>query len=188
MKVVIIFWFSLLCTSCLNTSTNSKLVVDKKSDPIFNIYNLDTLRYLITKDSSEIKKMFFPADVILRDTTFESDEGLSWNGFVFYQGSQILLIAESSWECKKIIKRITVLSSNIAGSIPLKIGTRFKDIKSYVSQTIPSYPDGYFGLKDKVNGQITYFFYIDDNYDLGIGNIKFETIPDTLLINQILIE
>lgn len=187
-KVLILVCAVLVCTSCLNTSPKIKLVARVNKDSIFNIYNLDTLRFLLNKDTSEIKKLYFQKDVTLKDSTFESDEGLNWGGFVFSKGSQILAVAETSWENKKVVKRITVLSSNIEGSIHLKVGAKFKDIKSYLSETIPSFPDGYFGLRDKNTGQFTCFFDIDDNHDLSIGNIKFETIPDSLKVSQILIE
>jgi len=107
---------------------------------------------------------------------------------VFYKESQVLFFVETSWKNENIIKRITVISNAIIGLNNLKIGAKFKDIKTNLSQTIPSYPDGYFGLKDKNNKHITYFFDIGKNSNLSIGNVKFETIPNNLIISQILIE
>jgi len=81
-----------------------------------------------------------------------------------------------------------VLSSDIVGMKGLKIGAKFIDVKSDLSQTIPSYPDGYFGLKVKNDNQVTCFFNISNNQNLGVGNVKFETIPEDIVVEQILIE
>lgn len=60
--------------------------------------------------------------------------------------------------------------------------------KSDLSETIPSYPDGYLGLKVKNDNQVTCFFNISNNQNLGIGNFKFETIPENIVVEQIPIE
>lgn len=62
------------------------------------------------------------------------------------------------------------------------------DIKSLLSQTIPTYPDGYLGLKVKNDNQVTCFFNIINNQNLGVGNVAFEAIPEDFVVAQILIE
>jgi hypothetical protein len=188
MKVVTSIWLLFVCLSCSNTSSKSNLGSSQKTTPFYNIYNLDTLKYLIKKDTNEIKKLHFPKNVYLRDTTFFAEDDSSWHSFVCYNETQILLIMETSLECPNFIQRIGVLNGSVVGLKPVHVGSIFKDIKPYVSHTIPSYPDGYFGLRDNTDGNITYFFDIGDNYDLAIGNVKFENIPEDLVISQILIE
>jgi hypothetical protein len=203
MKALAFLWVFIACVSCFNSkTTDSKistsntnsdsvktdLIEQQSSSVFFNVYNLDTLYNLINKDTSEIKKLRFPVNVNLRDTTFYAEDDSSWFSFACYNGTKILLILETSLECPNIIQRVGVLDSSVVGLKPVHVGSKFKDIKSYLSQTIPSYPDGYFGLRDKTNGNVVYFFDIGDNYDLAIGNVKFESIPDNLTISEILIE
>jgi hypothetical protein len=188
MKMLSLFWLLMIFVSCSNSTSKSNLVAKNNANSFFNVYVLDTLKSLINRDINEVKKLHYSQDVSLRDTIFESEDESNWKGIVFYRGNQILLFVETSWEDLNIIKRITVLSSAVDGLNDLKIGAKFKDIKPNLSQAIPSYPDGYFGLKDKNDKQITYFFDIGNNSDLSIGNVKFETIPDNIIVNQILIE
>lgn len=188
MKALAFLWIFITCVSCSNSTPKVNLTAKQRSISYFDIYQINSLKHLINKDTNEIKKIVLPQDVCLKDTTFESEDGSNWNGFVFYKGKQILLFAETTLECKNIIKRITVLDSSVVGLNHLTVGAKFSDIRPYLSQTIPSYPDGYFGLKDKSEGNITYFFDIGDNYNLNIGNVKFDAIPENLTISQILIE
>jgi hypothetical protein len=204
MKALALLLIFITCVNCSNSSTSNtnnstsnnnyrdslktKLIVQQSSSVFFNVYNLDTLYSLINKDTSELKKLRFPENVYLSDTAFYAEDDSSWFCFACYNGTQILLIMETSLECPNIIQRIGVLNGSVVGLKPVHVGSIFKDIKPYVSQTIPSYPDGYFGLKDKAHANITYFFDIGDNNDLAIGNVKFETIPENITISQILIE
>jgi hypothetical protein len=188
MKSVTSIWLLFVCLSCANNSSKSNLGSSHKTVSFFNIYNLDSLKNLINKDTNEIKKLNFPKNVYLRDTTFFAEDDSIWQSFVCYHETQILFIMETSLECPNSIQRIDILNGSVVGLKPVHVGSIFKDIKPYVSQTILSYPDGYFGLRDSSDGNITYFFDIGENYDLAIGNVKFETIPENLVISQILIE
>ena len=127
-------------------------------------------------------------DISLKDTTFESEDGSNWKGIVFYRGFKLLLIVETSLENVNVIKRIDILNSSIIGLNGLKIGSKFKDVKHYLSPKIPSYPDGYFGLKDKKYNHITYFFELNNYFNLGVVNVTFGTILEELVIKEILIE
>jgi hypothetical protein len=188
MKALAFLLVFIIGVSCSYRTPKINLTAKQSSISYFDIYHLDSLKHLINLDTSEIKKIILPQDVSLKDTTFESEDGSNWNGFVFYRGIQILLFAETTLECKNIIKRITILDSSVVGLNHLTVGAKFRDIRPYLSQTIPSYPDGYFGLKDKSDGNITYFFDIGDNYNLSIGNVKFDAIPRNITISQILLE
>lgn len=188
MKAITLFWLFIACVSCSNSTPKSNIIAQSNTLSVLNVHLIDTLKTLINRDVNEVKSLRYPVGVSVRDTVFESDDESQWKGIVFYEKSKELLFVETSWENENIIKRITVLSSDIAGVNGLKIGAKFKDIKSNLSQTIPSYPDGYFGLKYKNDNQITCFFDIGNNPDLSIGNVNFERIPDDLIVNQILIE
>jgi len=188
MKAITLFWLFIACVSCSNSTPKSNIATQDKATSVLNIYVLNTLKTLLNRDVNEVKGLLYPDWVSLRDTVFESDDESQWKGIVFYNKSKGLLFVETSWENENIIKRITVLSSDIVGLYGLKIGAKFIDISPYLSQIIPSYPDGYFGLKVKNDNQITCFFDISNNSDISIGNVKFETIPDNLVVEQILIE
>jgi len=188
MKTITLFWIFIVCVSCFNNASKSNIIRQDNTASSLNIYVLDTLKTILTKNVNEVKNFHYPDGISLRDTVFESDDESQWKGFVFYNKSKRLLFIETSWENEKIIKRITIVSSDIVGTNGLKIGAKFIDISPYLSQIIPSYPDGYFGLKVKNDSQITCFFDINNNSDLSIGNVKFETIPDNLVVEQILIE
>lgn len=188
MKAITLFWLFIACMGCSNSTPKSIIAAQDESGSVLNVYNLDTLKLLLNKNINEIKSFRYPVGVSLKDTVFESEDEAQWKGVVFYNKSVALLFVEASWENASIAKRITVLSSDIVGMKGLKIGAKFMDIKSDLSPTIPSYPDGYFGLKVKNDNQVTCFFNISNNENLGVGNVEFETIPENIVVEQILIE
>lgn len=188
MKAITLFWLLIACIGCSNSTPKIKIAAQDEAGSVLNVYNLDTLKLLLNKNINEIKSFRYPMGVSLKDTVFESEDEAQWKGVVFYNKSVVLLFVETSWENVSIAKRITVLSSDIVGMKGLKTGAKFIDIKSDLSQTIPSYPDGYFGLKVKNDNQVTCFFNISNNQNLGVGNVKFETIPVGIVVEQILIE
>jgi hypothetical protein len=170
-----------VCCSSRNHSAENKT-------SLFNVYQLDTLKYLLNKDMGKVKKLQYPQDVILSDTTFESEDDLKWNGVVFSTTNEDIFFVEANWQSINIVKRVAVLSNAIVGLNKIRVGSKFKDIKLNLSKTIPSYPDGYFGLRDVSNDRITYFFDVEQDSALSFGNVTFETIPDDLTVIQILIE
>lgn len=188
MKAITLFWLFIACISCSNNTPKSIIATQDESGFVLNVYNLDTLKLLLNKNINEIKSFRYPVGVSLKDTVFESEDEAQWKGVVFYNKSVILLFVETSWENASIAKRITVLSSDIVGIKGLKIGAKFMDIKSNLSPIIPSYPDGYFGLKVKNDNQVTCFFNISNNENLGVGNVEFDTIPENIVVEKILIE
>ncbi|MHC1707093.1 MAG: hypothetical protein AB9842_06170 [Bacteroidales bacterium] len=188
MKAITSFWLLIACIGCSNSTPKSIIPAQDEAGSVINVFNLDTLKLLLNKNISEIKSFRYPDGVSLKDTVFESDDEAQWKGEVFYNKSDVLLFVETSWENASIVKRITVLSSHVVGMKGLKIGAKFIEIKSDLSQTIPSYPDGYFGLKVKNDNQVTCFFNISNNQNLGVGNVKFENIPEDIVVEQILIE
>lgn len=187
MKALTLFWICVMCACCSINTPKSNVIRQKNENSVFNLYVLDSLKILLNRDINEIKNLKFPQDVSLKDTILES-EGDNWNGIAFYKKTQLLLVLETSWIDKNHIKRIGVISNTIVGSNNMKIGAKFGEIKSNLSQKIPSFPDGYLGLRDNHDQHVTYFFNVGTNTDLITGNIKFETMPDTLVVNEILIE
>lgn len=188
MKAITLLWLLIVCIGCSNSTQKNKIIAQDQADSVLNVYNLDTLKLLLNRDINEIKSFRYPIGISLKDTVFESEDEAQWKGVVFYNKSVVLLFVETSWKNTSIVKRITVLSSYIVGLKGLKIGVKFIDIKSDLSQTIPSYPDGYLGLKVKNDNQVTCFFNISNNLNLGLSNVKFETIPENIVVEQILIE
>jgi|GEM_PF-3378478 hypothetical protein len=188
MKAITLLWLLIACIGCSNSTPKNKITAQDEAGSVLNVYNLDTLKLLLNRNINEIKSFRYPMGISLKDTVFESEDEAQWKGVVFYNKSVVLLFVETNWENTSIVKRITVLSSDIVGMKGLKIGAKFIDVKSDLSQTIPSYPDGYFGLKVKNDNQVTCFFNISNNQNLGVGNVKFETIPEDIVVEQILIE
>jgi hypothetical protein len=188
MKIIIMFGIFIITLGCSFQTTNNNSLNQRKECLFLNIYNVDTLKILLNKTIVEIKNFRYPDGVLLKDTLFESDEELQWNGVTFYKHSRKLFVVEASWENKNIVKRITLFSGEVQGLKSIKVGAKFKDIKSKLSRTIPSYPDGYFGLKLIGNNRITCFFDVSDYPNLSLGNVTFETIPNNLEVEEILIE
>lgn len=184
MKSLAFLWIIIIVFMCCCNNTSHS---EAKAISIFNIYDYDTLRLLINRDLKDVLLYSYPQDVQLRDTIFESEDGSTWKGIVFYKKTERILFVESSSD-KEIIKRITLLSKSIKGPSDIHVGSVFNDIKQYLSHDIPSYPDGYFGLKYILDKHMTIFFDIGEDSNLSTGNVQFETIPNYIIVDQILIE
>lgn len=188
MKTITLLWLLIAFVGCSNSTPKTKISAQNNIGTILNVYNLDNLKFLLNRNINELECIQYPMGVSLKDTIFESEDETQWKGLVFYKKTVALLFVETSWENVTIVKRITVLNSDIIGIQGLRIGAKFGDIKSLLSQTIPTYPDGYLGLKVKNDNQVTCFFNIINNQNLGVGNVAFEAIPEDLVVAQILIE
>ena len=172
---------------CCNFAKRDKQTKLTENKTYVNIYVIDSLKKIINSDIRSLKSLSFPQNVFLKDTILES-EGVSWKGFSFYKESKLLFLVETNWQDTNKIQRIGISSSEILGPNGIKVGSKFKDIKNYLSNKIPSCPDGYFCLDDKIQKDISYFFDIQNNEKLYYGNIRFDSIPEDVEVNEILIE
>src|ERR1700694_1611113 len=69
-----------------------------------------------------------------RDTVLEGDEGVTWKGRAFYTERQLVFLAETNWENKEKIHRITVVSPLIREG-ELFVGQELKNFRTIVADT-----------------------------------------------------
>ena len=180
MRFVLLVWV-LVASGCL-----SKRIHEEQS-PKGNIFDFEELTNLLGKELGVVKNATYTPDVLVRDTTLES-EGVTWPGLVFYRNNRGIFLAETNWERKQTISRVIIIDSYVRSFSGIAVGSKFKDIRSGLSRSIPSYPDGYLGLQDINNPGVTYFFDVDPNSKEAFGDVTFDTIPGDLEVTQIFIE
>lgn len=188
-KIIAFLGGIFFCICCSNLQQDSSAQNNINGATLCNFhYLLDSLKNQLLGDKiAKIKRFKCHQGVFIRDTIMES-EGVEWPAIAFYENENLLFIAESNWEDTTEIKRITIFSNKFKSNCGIKIGSTFREIETNLSRNIPSYPDGYFGLKDKKDNGITYFFDIDNFEQLYYGATKWEDIPLSITVETIIIE
>ncbi len=123
-----------------------------------------------------------------RDTIVESDDGVSWPAKALRLENELLLLLETGWQNVDTIQVINIVSPRVASAHGIRIGSRFKDVRQYLSRDIPSQPDGYFAIRDSSDKSVLYFFDVSSDSSLYFGDREFDSIPDDLTIEAIQIE
>ncbi|HEX9512868.1 MAG TPA: hypothetical protein VF939_20400 [Puia sp.] len=124
-----------------------------------------------------------------KDTVLEGDEGVTWKGKAYYAERQLIFLAETNWENKQKIHRITVVSPFIKEG-ELFVGQELKKIRPIVADRIPSSPDGYLFLSLKGDSSISIQMDIAreiSNKKLFYGVSDINKIPLTLKVESIVI-
>ena len=160
---------------------------EKTIDSHIDFFKHTVLRELIGKDLQVVRSSKYVRDVSVMDTTFES-ENESWPGLIFYFKNKKVFFVETNWQDKQIINRVVVVGSDFTGPDGIRVGDAFKDIKLKLSKEIPSFPDGYFGLRTLGDSGVTCFFDVEADSNEGLGNITFDTIDENLKVIEILME
>jgi hypothetical protein len=127
--------------------------------------------------------------LLSKDTVLEGDDGVMWKGKAFYAERQLVFLAETNWENKQKIHRITVTSPLIREG-ELFVGQELKNFRTIVSDTIPSGPDGYLFLSLKRDSHISIQMDIskeasDTKLSDGVSDIN--KVPLTLKVESIVI-
>ena len=142
----------------------------------------------LNKQISAFKKEWNPCfqqkDTVM---TAEENDAITWKAKVFYLKGKIAFIAETNWKNKNAISRITIFSSAIKTKSGICIGQRFQDIKSKVSDKIPSEPDGYLSLVDKQDSAIYLSMNITKYPKLFYGVNALSDVPKSLKVESIII-
>jgi hypothetical protein len=126
---------------------------------------------------------------VTRDTSLEGDEGVQWKGKAFYSDSELVFVAEASWEDAKKVHRITIVGPQVKEG-GLFVDQRFGDIRGMVSDKIPSSPDGYLFLTYKKDTAISIQLDIAgaaSGSPLFNGVSGLDKVPDTLRVESIVI-
>jgi hypothetical protein len=178
-----LFVWLLIASGCSSKRTQEAQIPAEE-----NILDVETLRHLLGKELSVVKNAAYDPSVLVSDTTFESEDGESWPGLVFYYNNKRAFFAETNWKRKQTISRIIIVANDITTLSGITVGNKFRDISDKLSKHIPSYPDGYLGLRDLNNPGVTYFFYLNANSKEAFGDITFDSIPGNLEVTQILME
>ena len=137
----------------------------------------------------EIGKLPVYRCYVSRDTSLEGDEGVQWKGKAYYRDSQLVFLAEATWDDPKQIHRITVLGPQIREG-ELFVNRQFKDIRGIVSDKVPSSPDGYLFLRYKEDTAVSIQLDISgaaSDSPLSRGVSGLDKIPDTLKVESIVI-
>ena len=123
---------------------------------------------------------------LLKDTTIISDEDATWIAKAAYVNNKLEFLVETSWIDTVNISRITFVGSTYSTQTGIKVGDSVSNLINYVDIKIPSEPDGYLLLKDKLNN-IFYEIDISQNPELAINVSDLSKIPKNLKINSIIV-
>jgi hypothetical protein len=170
-----------MCNGCSESALNSSL-----KEPTCDTLTFKTLVGFLNRNIDETPSY---KCYNRRDTVIVGDEGESWKAKAYYKDSELVFIAESSWENVKKISRVTILSPKIKEG-NLSINQKFGNIRSLVSPNIPTSPDGYLFVQPTNDSKIFIQLDItarhtDSSLFYGVGDIS--KIPDDLIIESIII-
>lgn len=121
---------------------------------------------------------------------FEGDERLAdWVGVNYFYNDQLFFVAESNWVDKNHVSRVSLYTNQLKSN-NLFVGQIFKNIRDFVSDSIPSVPDGQLFVKYKNDPRINIQLDISKeaaNSRLYYGVNKLSDIPDRLKVSSIVI-
>lgn len=177
------FWISLLLIGLINC-TNPQKVNTRKKEANKQPSELNFLKTILGKP---LETLDLPTNFQKRDTTFEAEDGTIWPGLIILQNNQILFFVETSWVDTINVRNLTIVSPQITLRDTLHVNSKFAEIKSFLDKKIPFAPDGYFCLKDKSDGKISYYFDIEGFPEFDNRQPRFDSIPENLVIKTILL-
>ena len=125
-----------------------------------------------------------PTHTLIHD---EENESLSWNALIFSRNHQKAFVAESNWQNKEQISRITIMDKQIPTTSGVHVGVRFEKIQAMVATTIPTEPDGFLTLTDKNDPDIFYVMNIRGYPKLFFGVDHLSEIPGAVKVESIVV-
>lgn len=177
-------------------SVETALVNKQDSMDLFNKVKIECITFPLSVIDSGINNLQLGVSLIdicckqgllEKDTTMEDEA--SWPGKAVFRNGELLFVAEASWQERARVNRFTIISDKIRTKDQMYVGVPFSRLKTYVSQDIPSAPDGYIILKDKRNSNLYYELDTDgltekDNLYYGADLAK---IPPDMRVKYILV-
>ena len=143
---------------------------------------------LLNKNISTVKGLWHPCfqqkNTLIRD---EENESLSWNALVFSRNNKKIFAAESNWQDRQHISRITILDEQISTTSGAHVGDSFEKIQALVDSTIPTEPDGFLSLRDKEDPDIFYTMDIRKYPKLYFGVGSLSEIPGSVKVESIVV-
>jgi len=177
------FWMACLLiglVGCNNPQSGNTI----EKEPTDQVSYVNAFKQFLGKPFSTLD---IPSNLQKKDTTFEAEDGTTWPGLIIFQNEQVLFWVETSWIDTINIRTLTIVSPQITFRDSIHVNSKFADIKSYLCDKIPSAPDGYFYLKDKLDNRIYYYFDIEGFPELSYRQPQFDSIPADLVIKSIVL-
>ena len=195
-KLIIIFAILLLNTNCVQKNGNNCIEskTEKEQDTtvshtiLWDTVTIKDLIYLLGKtiDTLPNIKKYKQEKIIIED---DEEYAPNWFGVKYLYRNQLMFIAETNWENKNIVSRVTLYSNEIKEG-KLYVGQIFGNIRNLVSNKIPTSPDGELCVILNKYPEITLQLDISnvpDTSPLYYGGVSVSEIPDNLKIALILI-
>ncbi len=143
---------------------------------------------LLNKIISTVKGPWHPCfqqkNTLIRD---EENESLSWNALVFSRNNKKAFVAESNWQDRQPISRITILDEQIPTTSGVHVGDSLEKIQALVASSIPATPDGFLSLRDKDDPDIFYVMDIRKYPKLFYGVDRLSEIPGAVKVENIVV-
>jgi hypothetical protein len=185
--IVIILTCSCNQNKCNNNIESLSLEVSKiENTPDFS--NVSDLICLLNKSIDSLPTI---GNYTQSKVCIEDDESfVNWWSINYYYENTLIFAAESNWENKNIVSRITLYSSIIKEN-NVYVGQTIGNVKNLINNNIPVSPDGELFVILKKHKEINLkidiskFSYNSPLYYGGITDIT--EIPDTLKIELIVI-
>lgn len=145
---------------------------------------IESIVNILGKDINSIKGEF--PGYAVKDTIMD-DEDVQWKAKVFIKNNEQIFIAETNWVDSVHIHRVTIISPQICTKNLIHVGMSLREVENFVSKDILPSPDGYFGLSDKYDKRISYWFNIDRyNNHLELFS-KYSKVPKDIRIENIVL-
>jgi len=181
-SILIIFAFTLIVISCLG----DKNAIRNTPNSLCDTLEILSLKHWIGKP---LKDIVSTAQFVVKDTLMEGDDDVTWKAKAVYCNNNLIYLAESNWQNKDKIYRITIVDKSVKeGNI--FIGQEFKYFAKAISTTIPNSPDGYLFLKLEKDTSVYLQLDISSIKDsvlfYGISNVN--QIPQNLKVESIFIQ
>lgn len=174
-SLILILLFLNACTYAASKYAADSTKCDVQIEQIINILGTDI----------DSLKTEFPG-YIVKDTIMD-DEDVRWKAKTVYKNNEKIFIAEANWKDSVHIYRVTIISPGVCAKNTIHVGMALSEIEAFVSKDILPSPDGYFGLADKYDGRINYWFNIDKyNNHLELFD-TYSRIPKDIRIENIVL-
>jgi hypothetical protein len=134
--------------------------------------------------SNQWPSCFKEKDAVMVD---EENDAINWKAKSYYSKGKLAFIAETNWQNKDKVSRITIVDNKIKTVSGVCIGQAFGEISSKVSPKIPTEPDGYLSLVDKEDESIRFVLNIKKYPKLFYGVKTLDQIPKSVLIESIVV-
>ena len=138
-----------------------------KSKRNCNFSTIESLKNdLLFLNVSEINAFKNCYDIVIQEIVDDEDNNIKWGNYNFYKHGRILFEAETSWEKKNNIQRITILDSSLSFSGNIHVGQFFKEFKHKIK----------YGYWDESYGKFYVSFSKDDQISIELNEENQSTL------------